>query len=319
MYSLYRQGRFLNHKHYCCFKMIIYMVFCAFFLAGLCSCNSTEAQQQDSTPILPTTTVILFAGTPITAGQIDDIKITKVQELIQKNDYINNQAQNQRITDYVFDTLFDKIEINKQMLEYHVSSLDELINMIAPLKSFNTKEAHQFYQTHTYLFSPFPPKIHVREIAVGNKNLALHLLDQLHKGASFSQLAQQYSVDPDQYRLNGGDLGWITQGQMPSEWDAAAFALSTNQISNVFQVSHLYFIIQLIGGPSYDPVPYQQVAPPVPQVESQFMQQEQFLTWLSGKITQEHITILNKNYTVFVQNTLSDLQKYPDQNFSKPL
>ena len=46
---------------------------------------------------------------------------------------------------------------------------------------------------------------------------ARSILDQIHKGAAFPQLAQQYSQSST--AALGGDAGWVTLGQLPEELD----------------------------------------------------------------------------------------------------
>ena len=181
------------------------------------------------------------------------------------------------------------------------------MKLIAPLSSISSSKSHQFYENHPFLFARSAPRIHAHEIMVGNESLAQRIQLQIHSGVSFSQLAQQYSVDPEQYKKQGGDLGWVTQGQMPMEWDAIAFSLAKGQVSQIFRVANLYCILQAIEGPSYDTTPYDFVSPPVPVVAAAYIQQQQFLTWLSNHITHEALQVLVSTYSQSIENALIDL------------
>ncbi|MHC4571584.1 MAG: peptidylprolyl isomerase [Planctomycetota bacterium] len=55
--------------------------------------------------------------------------------------------------------------------------------------------------------------------------------DELTKGAVFEKLVTKYSDCPD----NGGDLGYITRGQMVEEFEDVVFNLGANEVSGVFQ------------------------------------------------------------------------------------
>jgi peptidyl-prolyl cis-trans isomerase C len=58
---------------------------------------------------------------------------------------------------------------------------------------------------------PTVRQVHARHILVKDEALARDLIDQLNNGASFAELAEQYSEDDSTARV-GGDLGWIYPG-----------------------------------------------------------------------------------------------------------
>jgi peptidyl-prolyl cis-trans isomerase D len=69
------------------------------------------------------------------------------------------------------------------------------------------------------------------------------ILKQLRAGGNFADLAKKYSEDPGS-AAKGGDLDWVTRGQMVKEFEDATFALKTNEISNVIKTPYGYHIIQ---------------------------------------------------------------------------
>ncbi|MHC4461708.1 MAG: peptidylprolyl isomerase [Planctomycetota bacterium] len=65
--------------------------------------------------------------------------------------------------------------------------------------------------------------------------------DELKKGAVFETLAQKYSDCPE----NGGDLGYITRGQMVEEFEDAVFNLNVGEVSDVFRTRFGFHIARL--------------------------------------------------------------------------
>ena len=260
--------------------------------------------------------VLRFAGSPITAQQIDNAELAQVNILLHQNRYTGGSRERRQIEDRAFYSLFDSIEINKQLARYKVATVASLMKLVTPIQHVDSQMAFQFYQVHPALFARSAPRIHVREIIVKDAELARNLRNQLLSGASFVELAQKYSLDPAQYRDQGGDLGWIAPGQMPLEWDSVAFTLTPNEISDVFSVGSSYCILQVLGGPVYDVVPYKDVAAQVPLIASEYLQNQQFHKWLSMQVFQESILVLDQRYSLAVGHVLRDLQAHPDQDVS---
>lgn len=61
----------------------------------------------------------------------------------------------------------------------------------------------------------------------------------------FVALAKKYSDDPGSKRL-GGDLGWQTRGTFVPEFDAVAYTLKKNELSEPFESPFGYHIVQLL-------------------------------------------------------------------------
>ncbi len=71
------------------------------------------------------------------------------------------------------------------------------------------------------------------------------LRKQIQDGADFATLAKQYSEDPGS-KENGGELPEFPRGQMVPEFESAAFALATNEVSDVVTSQFGYHLIKLL-------------------------------------------------------------------------
>ncbi|WP_454716417.1 peptidylprolyl isomerase [Caulobacter segnis] len=78
------------------------------------------------------------------------------------------------------------------------------------------------------------------EVAV---NGATQLIGQMQQGAPFAAVARQFSGSAT--AANGGDVGWVNQGEMPTEVDAALEQLRPGQLSKPIQVKDGVYIIYL--------------------------------------------------------------------------
>lgn len=85
-------------------------------------------------------------------------------------------------------------------------------------------------------------KVHCAHILVKTEAEARQVLDELKKGASFANLAQQRSMCPSKKR--GGDLGTFGRGNMVKEFERAAFALQKSQISEPVKTQFGWHVIK---------------------------------------------------------------------------
>jgi peptidyl-prolyl cis-trans isomerase D len=70
---------------------------------------------------------------------------------------------------------------------------------------------------------------------------ARELFAQVVKGADFAQLAKAHSQDAAT-KDKGGDLGEVTRGQHPPEWDKVAFALKPGTVDRAVTPQGIYLI-----------------------------------------------------------------------------
>ena len=84
------------------------------------------------------------------------------------------------------------------------------------------------------------------------KKLAEDLLKRARAGEDFAKLAKDYSEDPGS-KNNGGEYTF-PRGQMTPEFEAAAFSLNTNQVSDIVTTAYGYHIIKL-----YEKIPAKKI------------------------------------------------------------
>jgi peptidyl-prolyl cis-trans isomerase D len=101
-----------------------------------------------------------------------------------------------------------------------------------------------------------PERVHVRHILLNTVNKpkeevakleakANDLLKQLRAGADFAELAKKNSEDPGSAQ-KGGDLDWVTRGQMVKPFEETAFSLKPKEISNVIKTDYGFHIVQAL-------------------------------------------------------------------------
>lgn len=68
---------------------------------------------------------------------------------------------------------------------------------------------------------------------------------QLESGEPFEILAKKYSDDPGS-SSKGGDLGWVKRGTFVPKFEATAYTLKKNEVSDIVETEYGYHIIQLL-------------------------------------------------------------------------
>jgi peptidyl-prolyl cis-trans isomerase D len=115
-------------------------------------------------------------------------------------------------------------------------------------------EIQQYYTQHQKDYQ-VDDQVKVRHILIkvdGNdpkadaaaKAKAQGILDQLHKGGDFADLAKKNSDDPGS-KDQGGELGFLKRGATVPEFDQAAFSLQPGQLSGLVRSKYGYHIIQV--------------------------------------------------------------------------
>ncbi len=116
-------------------------------------------------------------------------------------------------------------------------------------------QIQDYYNTHKDEYRT-PERVHARHILLSTANKpkdevpkiqaqAEALLKQIKSGGDFAELAKKNSQDPGSAQ-KGGDLGWVSRGQMVKNFEDAVFTLKPNEISNVVPTEYGFHIIQVL-------------------------------------------------------------------------
>jgi parvulin-like peptidyl-prolyl isomerase len=136
-------------------------------------------------------------------------------------------------------------------------------------------EVTNFYAAHPADFEQ-PETVHVRHILLltmdpvtrapltadqiaAKRKLIDDILKRARAGEDFTALATQYSEDPGS-KDKGGELAPFGHGEMVPQFEAAAFSMKTNTISDVVITDYGFHIIKLLDITPAQKVPYAKVA-----------------------------------------------------------
>jgi peptidyl-prolyl cis-trans isomerase SurA len=116
-------------------------------------------------------------------------------------------------------------------------------------------EVEEFYRTYRDSLPRVPDEVELSHIYIKPKFGAAEranararmqaLLDSLHAGVDFGELAKRHSEDPGS-APQGGNLGLVRRGQFVKEFESAVFGLNDGQLSGIVETELGLHIIQLL-------------------------------------------------------------------------
>lgn len=158
---------------------------------------------------------------------LDDIIM---EELLYKK-AINDKIDKERETQDVIKEAAKKIIIARLIekeVEKKVSVTDD--------------EARRYYDEHSEEFL-LPERWRASHILVDTLTEANDIETKLKSGASFEELAKEYSKDPT--AKIGGDIGYFSKGQLVADFEKECFVLKVGEISQPVKTQFGYHIIKL--------------------------------------------------------------------------
>ena len=126
----------------------------------------------------------------------------------------------------------------------------------------------------------------ISDIAVATESDAQAVLNRIKKGEAFDKVAKSVSLAPN--KVQGGAVGWIQPGQVPTPISAALLSLGKGQTSAPIQMQQGWFLVKLEDKRSSKPPTFEQAKP---AIRAALAQKKQF----------EFISGIAKNSKIVVQ------------------
>jgi len=158
----------------------------------------------------------------------------------------SNFASEMKLTEEEIKQFYDRNkESLKQPLKVQVEYLSYPFDAFVSKVELSEKEIDDYYQANreTKFHTPKQAKVRYLSIRLAPtvdekqkgeaKTRAARILAEARAGKDFAQLAKQSSDDPS--AAKGGDLGWISQGQLPPPLEKTVFSLPKGGISDVVE------------------------------------------------------------------------------------
>lgn len=192
-------------------------------------------------------------------ARIDSITVTddavEGELNMRMNDAIRRAGSEEALVEYFKKSMVEiRRDIKKTMLEQEV--VREVQSKIAENITITPAALKRFYSSIAKDSLPvIPAKYEISIIQIDppanddNKAEArqklLDIRSQILGGKSFNVLSIMYSEDTESAK-NGGEIGFLTRGELEKEYADAAFSLTRNTVSKIVETKFGFHIIQLI-------------------------------------------------------------------------
>lgn len=228
--------------------------------------ESSVAEMRRSDPRMPVDQLrcmifneLLISKLFIDQARIDSIEVTDDMVESQLNMQMNNairQAGSEELLEAYFKKSMLEIrrDIRERMLEQETAG--EVQNTIARDIKITPNALKKYYTSIPKDSIPvIPAKYELSIIQIDPpsaedskaeaRQRLLDIRSQILEGKTFSVLAVIYSEDPGSAK-NGGEIGYLTRGELEKEYADVAFSLTQNTVSRIVETRHGFHIIQLI-------------------------------------------------------------------------
>src|ERR1035441_3089103 len=196
-----------------------------------------------------------------------DLRITGDTELIKRLDEMRKQMNLETMEELekAAEAQGASYEDFKQNLRNQIITQKVISQEVGQHLAMNKDEEKKFYENHRVEMER-PEEVRLSEILIAPKMPAKaagadakpdpaseaeseaalaaakakaeDVLEQIHKGAKFEDLAKKYSDGSS--AKDGGDLSYFKRGTMPKELDDKVFALKTGEVSDVIRTKQGY-------------------------------------------------------------------------------
>jgi peptidyl-prolyl cis-trans isomerase SurA len=163
---------------------------------------------------------------------------------MRMNDAIRRAGSEEALVGYFRKSLLEiRRDIKKTLLEQEV--VREVQNKIAGDLKVTPAALKRYYTSlpKDSLIQVDPPSNEDNKAEARQK--LLDIRSQILAGKSFNVLAIMYSEDPGSAK-NGGEIGFLTRGELEKEYADVAFSLTKNTVSKIVETKVGFHIIQLI-------------------------------------------------------------------------
>jgi peptidyl-prolyl cis-trans isomerase C len=206
------------------------------------------SQEKTETTLPPETILSSFNGQTITLGEFnqlwDQIPEDSKLQLTKRN--VLDQIISEKLL--IQEAKNRGLEQDKDVLEQIKNTTEQILVQSLIKKEIIEKvkvedqEALTYYEENKNNFIT-KEQVYLYNILVDTEEVAKDILEKLKAGGDFIELAKEKSIGPS--AAQGGDLGYVSKGDLIPEIENVVFALEIGDISDIIKSEYGFHILKV--------------------------------------------------------------------------
>jgi len=185
-------------------------------------------------------------------------EVTAIKQRFPSEDEFKKAISNMNLTEATLTAQINKRLAIKKLIDKQIA--DKIVITAVESKQYYTANPQLFKQPGeiraSHILIKLDPAADEAQKAEAQTKIKM-IQQKLRNGEDFAELAQKSSEGPSS--VNGGDLGFFKRGQMVKPFEDAAFALETNEVSEIVQTRFGYHIIKVVEKKPERKVGYEEI------------------------------------------------------------
>ncbi len=205
-----------------------------------CERRPVSSRHEDGSPVL-----VRVNGKALTKREFDYYLPEDYQKVLtseERKEYVDRWVTTQLLYNEVLRSRIGIGEdVKARMRQYEKDMVaDQLVQkVIQENATVSEGEVRSYYQKHEH---EYKTDYRVSHILVNTLDDAEKVRDQIGK-RSFAYLARRYSID--KHSGGGGDLGYLSKGNMIAEFEDVVFDMKVGDVSGIIESEFGYHIIRI--------------------------------------------------------------------------
>lgn len=176
----------------------------------------------------------------------------------------------------------------RQMMEDEIKVQHIIDSEISEKIKVSLNEVQSYYNKNRRDFDR-PERVRVRQIVTDTLEKAREVYRRLQKGENFAKIAVNHSLSPD--RAKGGDLGYISRGSYPKEFDEYCFKLKKGEFSPIVKSDYGFHIFKVLDRKPAGRLTLMEATPKIQQILFEQKLKDQYEEWIKKARDEISITL----------------------------
>lgn len=181
----------------------------------------------------------------------------------------------------------DENGLTEQSVKDNIRMYQLTKNVIATSVNISDEEVAQYFEDNKDSYGQ-KEEVVASHILLKDEATATDVLAKIKAGEDFADLAKTYSIDTTTNE-DGGEMGYISRGQMDKQFEEVAFGLEKGSISDIVQTSEGYHIIKVTDKVPAEEAVFEDIKEEVYATVLEERINEEYASWLAEKQEQYKI------------------------------